>query len=85
MKKELESVKFILTDTMALQLIKFNELKKELIELKKLYNLDKNKQLLLQIKELEKQMNKCRNIFIKEFRINNHDEIIEYLTIKDQN
>ena len=84
MNNKLQSVKFNLTDKMSLELIKFNKLKKELIELKKLYNLDKNKKLLLQIRKIKKQMNECRSKFVKEFQINNHDEIIEYLKIKDQ-
>ena len=84
MNKNLNLIRFNLTETMSLELIKFNKLKKELYELKKLYNLDKNKKLLLQINELEKELENSRNIFIKEFKINNHDEIIEYLKIKDQ-
>lgn len=84
MDKKLESVKFNLTKTMSLELIKFNNLKKELNKLKKLYNLDKNKKLLLQIKELERELENARNTFIKEFKINNHDEIIKYLEIKGQ-
>lgn len=84
MNKEIESVKFNLTRNMSLELIKFNNLKKELNKLKELYNLDKNEKLLLQIKELEEELKKCRNAFIKEFRISNHDEIIKYLEMKDQ-
>ena len=84
MNKKMKSVKFNLTHEMSLELIKFNKLKKELNDLKELYNLDKNKELLLQIKELEGEMLNCRNIFIKEFRINNHDEIDKYLKLKDQ-
>ena len=84
MDKKLDLIKFNLTESMSLELIKFNKLKKQLYELKKLYNLDKSEKLLLQIKELEKELENSRNIFIKEFRTNNHDEIIKYLKIKDQ-
>lgn len=84
MKKDLELVKFNLTPSMSLELIKFNKLKKELNKVKKLYNLDKNEQNLLKIKELEEELIKCRNIFIREFRLNNQDEIIKYLQLKDQ-
>lgn len=84
MKKGLELVKFNLTQKMSLELIKFNKLKKELNSLKELYNLDKNKELLLKIKKLEQELIECRNKFIIEFRLNNKDEIIEYLKIKDQ-
>lgn len=84
MKKGLELVKFNLTPKMSLELIKFNELKKELNSLKELYNLDKNKELLLKIKKLEQELIECRTKFIIEFRSNNKDEIIEYLKIKDQ-
>lgn len=84
MKKELELVNFNLTQSMSLELIKFNKLKKELNKLKELYNLDKNEQNLLKIKKLEEELIKCRNTFIREFRLNNKDEIIKYLKIKDQ-
>lgn len=84
MKKDLELVKFNLTPGMSYELIRFNELKKELNKLKKLYNLDKNKDLLLQIQEKEKELINSRNQFIREFRLNNQDEITKYLQIKDQ-
>ena len=84
MKKDLELVKFNLTPSMSFELIKFNELKKELNKLKELYNLDKNEELLLKIKDIEKELTKCRNAFIREFRLNNQDEITTYLQIKDQ-
>ena len=83
MNKELELVKFNLTQKMSLELIKFNNIKKELNKLKELYNLDKNENLLLKINQLEKELINCRNIFIKEFRLNNRDEIIKYLELKD--
>ena len=84
MKKDLELVKFNLTPSMSLELIKFNNLKKELNKLKELYNLDKNEELLLKINEIEKELIKCRNTFIKEFRLNNQEEITKYLQIRDQ-
>lgn len=83
MKKDLNLVKFNLTPEMSLELIKFNELKKELNKLKELYNLDKSDDLLLQIQEKEKKLNDSRENFIKEFRINNREEIMNYLKIKD--
>ena len=61
-----------------------NNLKKELTKLKELYNLDKNEELLLKINNLEKELINCRNTFIREFRLNNQDEITKYLQIKDQ-
>jgi len=84
MKKDLELVKFNLTPSMSFELIKFNNLKKELNKLKELYNLDKNEELLLKIKDLENELVNCRNTFIREFRLNNQDEITTYLQIKDQ-
>ena len=83
MKKDLESVKFNLTPSMTFELIKFNELKKELNKLKELYNLDKNEELLLKINNIETQLANCRKSFISEFRLNNEQEIIKYLEIKD--
>ena len=84
MKKNIELIRFNLTHSMSLELIKFNNLKKELDSLRKLYNLDKNDKLLLQIKGLEKNIKKSRNKFIREFRINNKDEITNYLLLKDK-
>ena len=84
MKKDLELVKFNLTPSMSFELIRFNELKKELNKLKELYNLDKNEELLLKINDIEKELINCRNSFIKEFRDNNKEEINTYLQKKDQ-
>ena len=84
MKKDLELVKFNLTPSMSFELIRFNELNKELNKLKELYNLDKNEELLLKINHLEEELINCRNTFIREFRLNNQDEITTYLQIKDQ-
>ena len=84
MNKKLDFIKFNLTHDMSLELIKFNNLKKEFYKLKKLYNLDKDEKLLLKIKEIKRKMNKSKNTFIREFRINNKEEIIKYLKIKDQ-
>ena len=84
MKKDLELVKFNLTPSMSFELIKFNNLKKELNKLKELYNLDKNEELLLKIKDKETELTNCRSNFIREFRLNNQDEITTYLQIKDQ-
>ena len=84
MNKKINSVRFNLTDKMGLELIKFINLKKELLELKKLYNLDKNDKLLLKIQKIESKMNKCRNTFIKEFQLSNQEEITKYLNLKDQ-
>ena len=83
-KKELELVKFNLTPSMSFELIRFNKLKKELNSLKELYTLDKNDELLLQIRQKEQELNDSRNSFIREFRLNNQDEIVKYLQIKDQ-
>ena len=84
MKKDLELVKFNLTPSMSFELIKLNNLKIELNKLKELYNLDKNEELLLKIKDKETELINCRNTFIREFRLNNQDEITTYLQIKDQ-
>lgn len=84
MKEGLELVKFKLTPQMSLELIKFNELKIELNSLKKLYNLDKSDELLLKIRILENKLNNSKKRFIKDFRLNNKEEIIKYLQIRDQ-
>ena len=84
MNKNLESVKFNLTKDMMIELIKFNELKKELNILKDQYDLTKDQELLFEMSELEIKLKSCRDSFIKKFRLNNHDEIIEYLNLKDR-
>ena len=82
MKEKLESVSFNLTPVMTKELIKFNRLKKELINLKKQKIL--NKEDLIKIGNLENELNKTRISFINEFRNNNREEIIKYLHLKDQ-
>lgn len=84
MEKDLELVNFSLTPSMSFELVKFSCLKRELNKLEKLYNLDKNEELLSKINKQKKEIIKCRNNFIKEFRINNHDEIIKYLNVKSK-
>ncbi len=84
MQEKVELVKFTLTPNMSLELIKFNKLKKQLFEIKKLYNLDKKEELLLKIEQLELELASSRDKFIKEFRLVNTKEIEEYMKIKDQ-
>ncbi len=82
MKHNVDLVKFNLTPTMTEELIKFNNLKKELIKLKArkiLTNIEKKK-----ISELENKLYESRKKFINEFRKNNKEEILEYLRLKDQ-
>ena len=82
MKEKLESVSFNLTPVMTKELVKFNNIKKELINLKNQKILDKKD--LIKISELENQLNKTRISFINEFRNSNKEEIIKYLQLKDQ-
>ena len=82
MKEKLELVNFNLTKIMSEELINFNNLKKELMKLTSKEIL--NKVEIKKIKELEDELNKSRIRFIKEFRLNNKDEIDKYLQIKDQ-
>lgn len=82
MKQKLESVSFNITDKMAKELIEFNNLKKELINLRNKKILDKED--LIKISKLEDELNKIRLNFINEFRNSNKEEIIKYLNLKDQ-
>lgn len=82
MKEKVELVKFNLTPGMTKELIKFNGIKKELVNLKSKEIL--NKDDLIKIQEFENELNKARIKFIREFRENNKEEIIKYLEIKDQ-
>ena len=82
MKQKLSEVKFNLTNDMAKHLIYFNELKKELMNIRSKEIL--NKDDLVKINRLENELNQIRIKFIKEFRKNNKKEIDEYLELKDQ-
>lgn len=83
MKQKVDLVKFNLTQTMIDELIKFNNLKKELMLKKSKTILDTDD--IKEINEIENRLNKIRNSFIKEFRLNNKEEILEYLRLKDNN
>ncbi len=83
MNKKIEHIKFNLTKKMSLELIKFNEIKKELNKLKKLYNLDKSEDTLLEIKKKEEKLKLSKERFIMEFRLNNKEEIDLYLRLKN--
>ena len=64
-------------------LIDFNNIKKKVLQLKKLYKNNNDERLLIEIESLELKLIKKRNLFIKEFRLNNLKEIKEYLDIKN--
>lgn len=83
MKEKIEDINFNLTSKMAKILIDFNNIKKEVFELKELYKNDNDKELLIEIERLELKLMKKRNLFIKDFRLNNLKEIKEYLDIKN--
>lgn len=74
-------IRFNLTQEMSIELLKFNELKKEINVLKQIE--DKNESVLLLIEKKEKKLKNCRENFIRDFRLNNKKEIIEYLQTKD--
>ncbi len=82
MKEKIEDINFNLTSKMVKILIDFNNIKKELFKLKKLYKNNNDERLLIEIESLELKLIKKRNLFIKEFRLNNLKEIKEYLDIK---
>ena len=83
MKEKTEDINFNLTSKMAKILIDFNNIKKEVLQLKKLYKNNNDERLLIEIESLELKLIKKRNLFIKEFRLNNLKEIKEYLDIKN--
>lgn len=82
MKKNTNLIEFNLTDVMAVELLKFNEVKKELVKLNKKNILTEEE--LKKRKKLEKDLSDIRVRFIKEFRKNNKKEINMYLEKKDQ-
>ena len=75
MKEKIEDINFNLTSKMAKILIDFNNIKKEVLQLKKLYKNNNDERLLIEIESLELKLIKKRNLFIKEFRLNNLKEI----------
>jgi len=77
-----EKLEFNLTHTMAIELIKFNDLKKEYNNL--INNKILTKEDLIRKQTLENELNKAKINFIKDFRKNNKEEIIKYLNQKDQ-
>lgn len=83
MKEKIEDINFNLTSKMVKILIDFNNIKKEVLQLKKLYKNNNDERLLIEIESLELKLIKKRNLFIKEFRLNNLKEIKEYLDIKN--
>ena len=83
MKEKIEDININLTSKMAKILIDFNNIKKEVLQLKKLYKNNNDERLLIEIESLELKLIKKRNLFIKEFRLNNLKEIKEYLDIKN--
>ena len=82
MKKEIELIEFNLTYGMSKELIKFNNIQKQLLKLKNKKNL--NNKELIQIEQLEAKLKSVRIKFIKQFRENNKEEINKYLEMKDQ-
>lgn len=80
MKENINSIKFNLTPLMAQKLIEFNNLKKEINSLKNKEILEKYE--IKQIKSIEDKLNQIRIEFIKEFRLNNKEEILNYLKNK---
>lgn len=83
MNEKIEDINFNLTSKMVKILIDFNNIKKEVLQLKKLYKNNNDERLLIEIESLELKLIKKRNLFIKEFRLNNLKEIKEYLDIKN--
>ena len=77
MAKDINSIKFNLTSKMAKKLIEFNKIKK------RLNSLIHSEENLSEIEKLNEQLNSIKLNFIKEFRFNNKDEILEYLKLKD--
>ena len=79
--KKIDNIKFNLNEEMLNNLLEFDREKKEL---NKLYNLDKNDDILLKIVEKEHKMNIYRQKFIENFRKINKEEIKEYTELKDK-
>ena len=83
MKEKIEDINFNLTSKMAKILVDFNNIKKEVLQLKELYKNNNDKELLIKIEKLELKLINKRNLFIKEFRLKNLKEIKDYLDIKN--
>jgi len=85
MEKKLMDIKFKLTKEMVKLFIDYTLKRDELLKTQQQYNLNKNKILLGKIKKLEKELDNNRDLFVKNFRLNNVEEIEEYLRLKKEN
>lgn len=84
MIKNLQTLKFNMTPEMAEQLNIFFNLKMKL-ELLKRESLESNNLLSFDDNEISKQIEDCKQFFIKLFRENNKNEIKEYINITTNN
>ena len=84
MKEKIENIKFNLTPEMLKILIQFNKINKKYNSLIEEYDLTGNEELMLKIKELLKKKDESRELFIKQFQLNNRAEIKKYLQIKHE-
>lgn len=85
MEKNFMDIKFKLTKEMVKLFIDYTLKRDELLKIQQQYNLNKNKILLGKIKKLEKELDNNRDLFVKNFRLNNVEEIEEYLRLKNEN
>ena len=83
MKKNLENIKFNLTPDMSLELVKFNELKKEYNILKEKYDKTNDERTLIELTKLDKVIGDCKTRFIEQFRIDNERQIKDYLKYRE--
>ena len=83
MKKNLENIKFNLTPDMSLELVKFNELKKEYNTLKENYDKTNDERTLIELTKLDKVIGDCKTRFIEQFRIDNERQIKDYLKYRE--
>ena len=85
MEKKVMDIKFKLTKEMVKLFIDYTLKRDELLNIQQQYNLNKNKILLGKIKKLEKELDNNRDLFVKNFRLNNVEDIEEYLRLKNEN
>lgn len=84
---KIENIKFNLTKDMAMDIVKIDNLKRELYSLQGKMNYVNDKdyyKLEKKYDEIKKEMELYKEDFIYQFKLNNKNEILEYLKLKKE-
>lgn len=82
--KKLENIKFNLTSDMANDIMVIYNLKQELDDLKQRKDNSNDLIVVEEYNKLQQQLEKTKKQFIKNFKKNNQEQILEYKNIKKE-